>query len=93
MAVITLNYDSHTIMSHVYSEMYNEISRHISMRHVYVHELVLSGVITIIFVKSGDNFVDLLTKPLTRELLRSITNGMGLKLLNLSTNDSNPTLD
>jgi len=80
-AAIPLHCDSEATMSRAYSEVYNGKSRHISMRHDYVRELILKGVITIIYVKSGDNLADPLTKPLKREVVRNTTKGMGLKII------------
>ena len=93
MVAIRLNCNSQAAISHVYSEIYNGKSRSIGIRHAYIRKLILSQVISIIFVKSGDSLIDPLTEPLTKELVRKTVNGMGLKLFNLSTNDGNQTLN
>ena len=81
MNVVSLYCDSEATMSRAYNEVYNGKSRHISLRHDYIRELINNGVITIIFVKSVQNLADPLTKPLSRKLVSSTANGMGLKSL------------
>ena len=56
-----------------------------------MRDLITKGVITIIYVKSGENLADPLTKALARDLVQSTTKFMGLKIL--SANDGNPTSD
>ena len=69
-----------------YGEIYNGKSSHISIRQVYIWELILSNVITVIFVKLGDNLANPPTKPLTIELVRSAAKSTGLKSFNVNTN-------
>jgi hypothetical protein len=66
-------------MSKAYSKIYNGKSRHISLRHEYVRQLVEDGVISIVYVKSSGNLVDSFTKGLSRDMIRVTFIGMGLK--------------
>ena len=79
MPAISLRCDSQATMSRAYSNVYNGKSRHISLRHEYVRQLINDGIITIVYVRSSDNLADPLTKAMTREMVRSTSVGMGLK--------------
>jgi hypothetical protein len=79
MPAISLHCDSQATMSRAHSKVYNGKSRHISLRHDYVKDLLNEGIITINYVKSCKNLADPLTKGLGRELIYSTTLGMGLK--------------
>ena len=59
--------------------MYNGKSRHIRRRHNTVRQLLLSGIISIDYVKSKDNIADPLTKGLAREQVYKLSRGMRLK--------------
>ena len=61
--------------------MYNRKSRHISLRHEYVRKSVKDGIISLTFVRSSYDLADPFTKPLTRDLLKTTSRGMRLKLL------------
>ena len=58
--------------------MYNGKSRHIRRRHNTIRQLLSTGVISIDCVKSKDNIADSLTKGLNRELVETLSRGMGL---------------
>ena len=62
MSAISLYCDSEATISRAYSNIYNGKSKHISIRHGYIRELITNGVITIIYVKSVNNLADPLTK-------------------------------
>ena len=68
----------------MHTGVYNEKSRHISLRHEYVRQLIQSGIIDISYsyLRLNENLADPFTKPLSRELVKYISRGMGLKLLN-----------
>ena len=66
MSPLFIHCDSKSIISKVYSHFYNGKSRHIGLRHAYVHQLIKNGVITVDFVQSSENLTDLLTKGLAR---------------------------
>ena len=71
--------------------MYNGKSRHMSLRHDYVRKLIKDGIISLLFVRTNINITDPFTKPLTRDLVKKTSLGMGLKLNNKSINNGNPT--
>jgi hypothetical protein len=80
-------------MSRAYSNIYNGKSRYISIRHRYIRELFINGVITIVYVKSVNTLANPLTKGLSRDMVRKTTNEMGLKPVIKDTSNRNPTLD
>lgn len=59
--------------------MYNGKSRHLGVWHSMIHELFMTGVIFIEFVRSQQNLADQLTKGLARDLVINCTKEMGLK--------------
>ena len=79
MPAISLYCDSQTTMSKAFSKMYNGKSRHISLRHEYVRQLISDGIISIIYVKSCNNLADPFTKALPRDVVKKISAGLGLK--------------
>lgn len=79
MPSVSLHCDSQSALSRAYSQVYNGKSRHIGLRHSYVRNLITDGVITIDYVKSGQNLADPLTKGLARDLVWKTSQGMGLK--------------
>jgi hypothetical protein len=79
MLAISLHCDSDATMSRAYSKVYNGKSRHISLRHEYVKQLIIDGIITIVYVQSSKNLADPFTKGLSRDLVKSTSSGMGLK--------------
>ena len=78
---MSINRDSQTTMAIKYNGVYSEITRHKSIRHKYVRKLIKDGIISLTFVKSSHNLADPFTKPLTRDLVRSTSREMGLKIL------------
>ncbi|KAB2635301.1 S2-RNase [Pyrus ussuriensis x Pyrus communis] len=52
MPSISLYCDSEATLSRAYNKLYNGKSRHISLRHEYVKQLITDGVINIVYVKS-----------------------------------------
>ena len=79
MSIISLHCDSEATMSRAFSKIYNGKSRHISLRHEYVRQLISDGIITVVYVKSGNNLADPLTKGLSRDMIKSTTSAMGLR--------------
>ena len=67
-------------MSKAYSKVYNVKSRQINLIHIYVRRLIVDGIITIVYVRSSKNLANLFTKGLSRDLLKSTSSGMSLKL-------------
>ncbi|GKB51562.1 zinc finger, CCHC-type containing protein [Tanacetum coccineum] len=52
ITLISIRYDSAATLAKAYSQMYNEKSRHLGVRHSMIHELIMNGVISIEFVRS-----------------------------------------
>nr|GEV46647.1 zinc finger, CCHC-type [Tanacetum cinerariifolium] len=52
IAPISIRYDSAPTMARAYSQIYNEKSRHLGVRHSMVRELIRNGVISIEFVRT-----------------------------------------
>ncbi|KAH9670700.1 hypothetical protein KPL70_017080 [Citrus sinensis] len=93
MPSISLYCDSEATLSRAYNKVYNGKSRHISLRHEYMKQLIADGIINIVHVRTNKNLADPLTKGLSRDLVKDTSFGMGLKPLhNKVTNDSNPTM-
>ncbi|XP_072076859.1 secreted RxLR effector protein 161-like [Arachis hypogaea] len=76
---ISIFCDSESTMSRVYNKVYNGKSRHISLRHEFVRQLIDDGVITITYVRCQENLADPLTKGLSRDKIKETTVKMGLK--------------
>ena len=79
MSSISLYCDSEATLSRAYNKVYNGKSRHISLRHEYVKQLITDGVISIVYVRSNKNLADPLTKGLAKDLVKDTSSGMGLK--------------
>ena len=82
MSAISLYCDSQTTMSRAFSKIYNGKSRHISLRHEYVRQLITDGVVTIIYIRSCKNLADPFTNELSRDLIKITAVGMGLRSFN-----------
>ena len=59
--------------------MYNGKSRHISLRHDYIRQLIEYGTISIVYVRSNSNLADPLTKVVSRDMIGLTSIGMRLK--------------
>lgn len=68
---INILFDNQAPLARVYSEVHNKKSRHMSLRYNCVRKLIKHIVISFTYVKSSENSTNQLTKPLTRELVRS----------------------
>ncbi|GKF20233.1 hypothetical protein Tco_0068871, partial [Tanacetum coccineum] len=79
IAPISIRCDSATKLAKAYSQMYNEKSRHLGVRHSMIRELIMNRVISIEFVRSQKNLVDHLMKGLTRYLVIKFFEGDGFK--------------
>ena len=76
---LCIHFDSRFAISRAQNNMYNCKSRHIHCRHNTIRQLLLTGVISLNYVRSKDNITDPLTKGLNRELVENPSRGMGLK--------------
>ena len=68
MSTVLIHYDSQATLAYVYTGVYNGTSRHISIIHEYVRQLIQDGIISISSVRSSGNLVDSFTNPLTSDL-------------------------
>ncbi|GJV23938.1 hypothetical protein Tco_1376633 [Tanacetum coccineum] len=66
-------------LAKAYIQMYNGKSRHLSVRHSMIRELITNGVISIEFVRFQQNLDDHLTKGLAKDLVIKYAEGMSLK--------------
>ena len=78
IAPISIHCDSAATLAKAYSQMYNGKSRHLGVRHSMIRELIMNGVVSIVFVKSQKILADHLTKGLARDLVLKSAKGMGL---------------
>ena len=81
VSTISIHCDSQDTLARAYNDIYNGKSRHISLRHEYVRQLIRGGIISISCIKTSENLADPFTKPLVKRLVSSTSKGMGLKLL------------
>ena len=65
--------------SEAHSKMYNGKSRHIGLRHDYIRQLIKSGTISIVYVRSNNILADPLTKAVSRDMVGVTSIGMRLK--------------
>ncbi|CAM8914025.1 unnamed protein product [Rhodiola kirilowii] len=79
IAPISIHCDSKATLAKANSQMYNGKSRHLSVRHSAVRELITHGVISIYYVRTQHNLADHLTKGLAKDLVKKSCLGMGLK--------------
>ena len=76
---ISMYCDSETTLGRAYSKMYNGKSRHISLRHDYIRQLIEFGTISVVYVRSNSNLTDPLTKVVSRDMIGLTSIGMRLK--------------
>ena len=82
MLSISLHCDSQEIIFKVFSKIYNEKSKHISLRHEYIRQLIFGEIISIEYVKSCNNLANPFIKDLLKDLVRSTYVSMSLRLFN-----------
>ena len=80
MTTISLHCDSEVTISRAFSKIYNGKSRHIALRYEYVRQLISDDIITVVYVRSCSNLADPLTKGLSRDMIKSTSSAMGLRL-------------
>ncbi|RVW45273.1 Retrovirus-related Pol polyprotein from transposon TNT 1-94 [Vitis vinifera] len=64
VSTVSIHCDSQATLARAYSGVYNGKSRHISIRHEYVRQLIQNGIISISFVRSSGNLADPFTNLL-----------------------------
>ena len=75
----SIHCDSQATLSRVYSKSYNGKSRHISLRHNTVRQMLEEDIITVAYIKSCTNLADPFTKGLSKDLILKTAIEMGLK--------------
>ena len=73
---VSIHCDSQATMGRAYSEMYNEKSKHISLKYEYIRKLIKDEIILLTFIRSSLNLADQFTKPLNNELVKVTSRGM-----------------
>ncbi|GKB49190.1 hypothetical protein Tco_0899943 [Tanacetum coccineum] len=76
---ISIHCDSVVTLVKANSQMYNENSRHLGVRHSMIRELIMNGMVFIEFVRSQQNLADHFTKGLARDLVLKSAKWIGLK--------------
>ncbi|KAG5862532.1 hypothetical protein JTB14_022769 [Gonioctena quinquepunctata] len=77
-AVPTLMVDNEAAIKLAENPEYHRRTKHIHIRHFFVHELVLDSFIQVKKVSSEDQLADIMTKPLFKPRLQMLRNAMGL---------------
>ena len=75
---VAIHCDSDSALNKAYSQTYNGKSRHISLRHSLVHDLIKGSVISVDYVNTKINMPDQFTKPLSRNSIELSAIGIGL---------------
>jgi len=78
---VLIHCDSQTTLARAFSEVYNGKSRHVGLRHSLVRKMIKDGIISLTYIQTSYNLADPFTKPLARDLVKTTSKGMGLKLL------------
>src|SRR4051812_7396172 len=78
---VLIHCDSQATLARAFSEVYNGKSKHIGLRHSLVRKMIKDGIISLTYIQTSYNLADPFTKPLARDLVKSTSKGMGLKLL------------
>nr|GEY37617.1 zinc finger, CCHC-type [Tanacetum cinerariifolium] len=76
IAPISICCDSDVTLAKACSQMYNQKSRHLGVRHSMIRELITNGMVSIEFVRSQQNLADHLTNGLDRDLVIKSAEGM-----------------
>ena len=88
---ICIHCDSQSAIVRAQSNMYNGKSRHIRRRHNSIRQLLSNGVVSLDYVKSKGNIADPLTKGLNRVLVETSSKGMGLRPLEVTGIETQPS--
>ena len=88
---ICIHCDCQSAIGRAQSNMYNGKSRHIRRRHNSIRQLLSNGVVSLDYVKSKDNIADPLTKWLSRVLVETLSKRMGLRPLEVTGMETQPS--
>ena len=79
---VLINCDNQATIYNVSNKTYNGKSRHVSLRHQMVRQLLKSGVITVDYIETKKNLADPLTKSLPKAMVSIKSKEMGLRSVN-----------
>ena len=79
---VLINCDNQATIYNVSNKTYNGKSRHVSLRHHMVRQLLKSGVITVDYIETKKNLADPLTKSLPKAMVSIKSKEMGLRSVN-----------
>jgi len=81
-AAVLINCDNQATIYNVSNNTYNGKSRHVSLRHQMVRQLLKRGVITVDYIEMKKNLADPLTKSLPKAMVSIKSKEMGLWSVN-----------
>lgn len=67
-----------TALGKAYSQVYNDKSRHIALKHSLVQDLITHGVITLDYVNTKFNLADFFTKAMSKNSTEQASIEIGL---------------
>ena len=76
---ISMFCDSQSAICKAGNMKYNGKSRHISLRHSFIRQMIDDNIISLKYVKSCQNLADPFTKGLSRDVINKTLKGMGIK--------------
>ena len=79
---VLINCDNQATIYNVSNKTYNGKSRHVSLRHQMVRQLLKRGVITVDYIETKKNLADPLTKGLPKAMVSIKSQEMGLRSMN-----------
>jgi hypothetical protein len=87
---ISMFCDSQSAICKAGNMKYNGKSRHISLRHSFIRQMIDDNIISLKYVKSCQNLADPFTKGLSRDVINKTSRGMGIKPIKSSPKDTQP---
>src|SRR5258708_17946770 len=75
---IFLLIDNQSAIALVENPIFHAHSKHIKVRHHWVHEKIEDGMIKLYYIPMSDQVVDIFTKPLNSEKFRKFRDALGL---------------
>lgn len=81
VSALTIYCDNQPVIFKVDNDNYNGKFRIVCLKHNHMKGLIADGIVTVQYVKSKDNLVDLLSKGLSKELTSSTSREMELESL------------
>lgn len=78
---VLIHCDSQATLARAFNKMYNGKCRHIGLRHSFVRKLIKDEIISLTYIQTGYNLDDLFTNSLAKDLVKTTSRSIGLKLL------------